>query len=75
MSRPYSHLKKRSEIRAKIQKWADEHEGEPPRVKDWRRVNGTDWPSYLTVIRYFDSWDKAIESSGFKARGRGRPIE
>lgn len=57
-----------------IQLWADIH-GEPPKVADWKNVRGTGWPSYLTVIRHYGSWDEAIFAAGFQPRGRGRPIE
>ena len=66
---------KRERILALIQRWAEEHQGHPPRVADWRNVRGTGWPSYLTVIRYFGSWDEAILEAGFSPRGRGRPVE
>lgn len=65
---------KRQRIVELIQEWAKEY-GEPPKVNDWRIIKGTPWPSYITVIRYFGSWDEAIMSAGFLARGRGRPVE
>jgi len=66
---------KRRKIIGLIRAWSSLHNDCPPRVADWRNVKGTDWPSYLTVIRAFGSWDAAIEAAGFQARGRGRPIE
>ena len=59
-------------ILTSIAKWASEHGDQPPKVSDWRRVTGTQWPSYLTVIRAFGSWDEAIRQAGFTPRGRGR---
>lgn len=66
---------KRAWIIDMIQLWALEHDGVAPRVNDWRHVGGTEWPSYLTVYRYFDSWDDAISAAGFIPRGRGRPMQ
>ena len=54
-----------------IREWTEE-QGEPPKVAHWRVVGDSGWPSYLTVIRAFGSWDKAIEAAGFEPRGRGR---
>lgn len=68
------HTLKRQRILELIQAWADVH-GEPPRVNDWRHVKDTPWPSYITVIRYWGSWDEAIMRAGFNPRGRGRPVE
>lgn len=68
------HALKRQRILELIQQWAATN-GEPPRVNDWRHVSGTPWPSYITVIRYWGSWDEAIMHAGFPPRGRGRPVE
>lgn len=65
---------KREFIIGKILQWSVDH-GEPPKVNDWRHVRGTEWPSYLTVIRAFGSWDAGIEAAGYQPRGRGRPVE
>lgn len=56
----------------KIRKWTVKH-GEPPKVNDWRGPQQSKWPSYITVIRYFGTWDEAIKRAGYKPRGRGRP--
>ena len=65
---------KRAKLVALIQIWAREH-GAPPRAADWMNVKGTRWPSYLTVVRAFGSWDAGIEAAGFEPRGRGRPLK
>lgn len=49
-----------------IQQWGAEH-GEPPRVSDWRWRSG-DYPSFTTVIKYFGSWNNAIEAAGMEPR-------
>ncbi len=54
-------------------RWASKHGGKPPRVKDWKGVEGTEWPSYQTAVRAFDTWDNFIKACGFEPRGRGRP--
>ncbi len=57
--------------------WADAHDHQPPRVKDWKRVtmknNRTAWPSYQTAVRAFGTWDNFIKACGWEPRGRGRP--
>jgi hypothetical protein len=69
--------RKRDWIVDKIRKWASANNGDPPKVNDWRHVKGTEWPSYLTVIRYSPdgTWDGMIREAGFEPRGRGRPVE
>lgn len=74
-AKPTKQETKRAWIVDMIRLWAQEH-GEPPKVNDWRHVKGTNWPSYLTVIRYSpdQTWDGMIKLAGFEPRGRGRPI-
>ncbi len=55
--------------------WANEHDGRPPTAKDWKNVTGSKWPSYLTCIRAFGSWDDFILACGWEPRGIGRPIK
>lgn len=47
--------------------------GRPPTARDWKKVSGTKWPSYLTCIRAFGSWDDYLMACGWEPRGRGRP--
>ena len=53
--------------------WAETHDGQPPRVRDWKKVTGSEWPSYQTAVRAFGTWDRFIEACGWPPRGRGRP--
>jgi len=66
-----SQANRQATIISKMQTWEVLY-GEPPKVADWRKVGGTSWPSYLTVIRAFGSWDDAMREAGFEPRGRGR---
>lgn len=69
---PPTKLERRQKHIIDMMQFWDRKFGEPPKVSDWRRVGGTAWPSYLTVIRAFGSWDEAMRRAGFEARGRGR---
>ena len=66
---------KRAKLIAMIKLWAKDHGGSPPRASDWMNVKGTRWPSYLTVVRAFGTWDEGIAAAGFEPRGRGRPLK
>ena len=48
-----------------IQKWGAEH-GDSPRATDF--VGKPDYPALTTVIRYFGSWNHAIEAAGYEPR-------
>jgi hypothetical protein len=65
--------KKRQRLIDLAHDWQRQH-GAPPTAKDWKLVTGTKWPSYLTCIRAFGSWDDFILECGWEPRGRGRPI-
>ena len=75
VDREVARAAKRQMLIEKIRAWAALHDGVPPRIIDWKKVTGTSWPSYLTVIRAFGSWDAAVLQAGFAPRGRGRPIQ
>ena len=72
----------RGAIIAAIQRWADEHDGEPPSYQAWapgmavRRgrpdmaeeyYSGT-WPPGSSVARAFGSWGAALRAAGFPGR-------
>jgi len=47
-----------------IKRWADEHEGRPPRWVDWERaIPG--YPTSFTVRIRCGSWNDALEMAGF----------
>jgi hypothetical protein len=71
---PSGDVKRKARLITLAHEWADEH-GFPPTAKDWRGVKGTKWPSYLTCVRVFGSWDAFIQDCGWEPRGRGRPIK
>lgn len=56
----------RESIIEAIQRWAREHDGVPPRAKDWRAASDT-YPHTATVTSgiYFSKWSDAIEAAGF----------
>jgi len=72
-------------IIAAIQRWAREHDGEPPRMQDWGR-GGTSldrgvWgttsrsrPTRNLVVIRFGTWGAALAAAGFEPRGRGFPV-
>lgn len=57
---------------AAIQRWADEHEGEPPKSTEWIKPL-TGWPSTTTVIRLFGKWSQAIAAAGLDPAYHLRP--
>ncbi len=55
----------REKIIEAIQRWGAEHD-DSPRTTDF---NGApDYPSLTTVIKYFGTWNNAIEAAGFEPR-------
>lgn len=66
-------LEKQQWLIDRAKDWADDHEETPPRVQDWQKVRGTGWPSYLTAVRAFGTWDQFIAACGWTPRGRGKP--
>lgn len=70
---PSGDVKRKARLILLAHEWEEEH-GAPPTAKDWRGVQGTKWPSYLTCVRVFGSWDSFISECGWEPRGRGRPI-
>jgi hypothetical protein len=61
-------------IRAEIRRWAREHDGEPPKLNEWRRQSPR-WtrerPSAKVVLARYGSWNAAIEAAGFEPRVQG----
>jgi len=51
-------------IIAAILAWADEHNGQPPKRRDWN-VAGPDHPGGEPVYRVFGSWRAALTAAGF----------
>lgn len=67
-----SSQERKDRLIAKGHDWFDQ-KGVPPTARDWKAVKDTEWPSYLTCIRAFGSWDNFIFECGWEPRGRGRP--
>jgi DNA-binding CsgD family transcriptional regulator len=44
--------------------------GRPPTQADWPSLNGTRWPSYMTVTTHFGSWRAALEAAGLRPNRR-----
>jgi Homing endonuclease associated repeat len=57
-------------IVAAIQNWARDHQGEPPRQRDWVRA-GENHPAFSSVMTRFESWGAALEAAGFGPARRG----
>lgn len=55
----------REKIIEAIQRWGAEH-GDSPRTADF--VGAPGYPSATTVIKYFGTWNNAIEAAGFVSR-------
>jgi hypothetical protein len=56
-----------------IQRWAEQHGGEPPTANAWRQGQGdvADHPSYRTVRDLFGTWNEGIKAAGFTPRDSG----
>lgn len=54
-----------------IQKWARDHDGDPPRRIDWQTGADVERPNFSAVVRAFGSWAKGIEAAGYFPRGAG----
>lgn len=50
-----------------IRAWAEEHDGRPPRARDWHYA-GYGHPCEHTVYALFGSWSEAIRGAGFEPR-------
>ena len=59
---------------AAIQRWALEHDGQPPGAGDWR-TTGDYYPAFSSVYGRdgapFESWNEAIAAAGFEPRKSG----
>jgi hypothetical protein len=69
----------RERVIERIQTWAAEHDGRPPRYDEWHpsRRPHPDWEKYVWPSSYvlqqmFGSWSNAIEAAGFPKPQRGR---
>jgi hypothetical protein len=79
----YQHEQKywtRERIIAAIQRWADEHDGEPPRAPDWTHAgparlhpaSSTVYAAASNPHAEFASWSEALAAAGFPGNVRGK---
>lgn len=59
-------------IIAAIQRWAAEHDGEPPLASDWKRA-APHHPARVTAEHAFGKWNTAISAAGFTPRRSQAP--
>lgn len=59
-----------AEIIAAIQKWAADHDGEPPTADEWEYADD-DHPNYGIVRRRLGSFPEALKQAGFAPRPQG----
>ena len=61
-------------VLAAFQLWAQENPGKTPRLLDFKGAGDRRFPSSVTVMKVFGSWNQALEAAGFsgiyKARGK-----
>lgn len=56
---------------AAMQTWAEDHDGDPPKMEDWR-TKTPGCPTYAVVVRLFGSWNEGITAAGLEARPSSR---
>lgn len=67
--RPYGWT--RESIVAAIQRWATEHDGAPPKYRDWKAANrpdGNRWPSQKVIASRFGTFSEALHAAGFETK-------
>lgn len=67
--------KSRRRILGSLREWADEHDGAPPSITDWKKASRRRWPAPSTVAAAFGTWNAGVRAAGLDCHpgGSGGP--